>query len=307
MRVGAGGFVPRAGKMRGHGIGKPSRMRRTAATLVFLLLAAVPASGADSWATAYKRGDYATAATLLHRHVFEVERPAKTADAAALKHLALLYADGKGVGRDAVLACGLLRAHAVATAKSARSAAATRAAQTLVEKHCAPLSAAERAAAFAAMTCPRIGLTRGEAIQLEPGWTIQFNDRSATIVRGGQSREQALPGDLLCRSQVLLMRHSTIEPASGRGRPRHVIEQVTVQSAWRGGALTRDLVWQLYEVRGLDLDLAAVQRWQEPGSAWPSPAVPDAILRGVHFTVQGSGAIEYAIDESRRGRVEQRQ
>lgn len=281
-------------------------MRRTAATAVFLLLAAVPASGADSWGTAVKRGDYAAAATLLHRQVFEPERPAKTPDPAALKQLALLYAQGKGVGRDAVLACGLLRAHAVATAQSARGATATRSAQALVEKHCAPLSAAERSAAFAAMTCPRIGLTRGEPIALEPGWTIQFNDRSATIVRRGQAREQALPGDLLCRSQVLLLRHSTIEPTSGRGRTRHVIEQVTVQSARRAGVLTRDLVWQLYEVRGLELDLAAVQRWQEPGSAWPTPAVPDAILRGVHFTVQGSGTIEYAIDESRRGRVEQR-
>lgn len=281
-------------------------MRRIAATAVFLLLAAVPAS-ADSWGTALKRGDYAAAATLLHRQVFEAERAAKRPDPAALKQLALLYAQGKGVGRDPVLACGLLRAHAVATARTSRSAKARRTAQALVEKNCAPLSAGERAAAFAAMTCPRIGLARGEPISLEPGWTIQFNDRSATIVRGGQSREQAIPGDLLCRAQVLLTRHSTIDPAHGRGRTRHVIEQVTVQSAWRAGVLTRDLVWQLYEVRGLELDLAAVQRWQEPGSAWPSPAVPEAIQRGVNFTVHRSGEIEYAIDDARRGRVEQRQ
>jgi hypothetical protein len=282
-------------------------MARALSTAVVVLLAAAPVSGADSWSTAVKRGDYATASILLHRQVFEPERPAKTPDPAALKQLALLYAEGKGVERDAVLACGLLRAHAIAATKVARTAAASRAVQALVERHCSPLSAAERASAFAAMTCPRIGLARGEPIQLARGWTIQFNDRSATITRDGQSREQALPGDLLCRSQVLLTRHSSVEPAGGRGRTRHVVEQVTVQSAWRGGALTRDLVWQLYEVRGLELDLAAVQRWQEPGSAWPAPALPEPLLRGVSFTVQGSGSIEYAIDESRRGRINERQ
>jgi hypothetical protein len=281
-------------------------MARTLSTAIFVLLAAAPASAADSWGTAVKRGDYAAAATLLHRQVFETERPAKTPDPAALKQLALLYADGKGVSRDAVLACGLLRAHAIATSKVARTAAASRAAQALVERHCSPLSAAERAAAFAAMTCPRIGLARGEPIQLARGWTIQFNDRSATITRDGQSREQALPGDLLCRSQVLLTRHSTIESFGSRSRTRQVVEQVTVQSVWRAGVLTRDLVWQLYEVRGLELDLAAVQRWQEPGSAWPAPALPEALQRGVSFTVQGSGAVDYSIDDSRRGRIDQR-
>ena len=285
-------------------------MARILSTAIFLALAVAPASGADSaassWDSAVKRGDYAAAATLLHRHVFEPERPVKNQDPAALKQLALLYADGKGVTRDPVLACGLLRAHAVATSKVNRTAAATRAAQALVERHCSTLSAAERAAAFATMTCPRIGLARGEPSQLARGWTIQFNDRSATISRDGQSRDQALPGDLMCRSQVLLTRHSTIEPIGARAKPRHVIEQVTVQSGWRNGVLTRDLVWQLYEVRGLELDLAAVQRWQEPGSAWPAPALPEALLRGVSFTVQGSGAVEYAIDEARRGRIEQR-
>ena len=281
-------------------------MRRFLCTIALLAAGAVAASGADSsWGTAVKRGDYSTAATLLHQHVFEPERPAKTPDPAALKQLALLYAEGKGVSRDAVLACGLLRAHAVATTKLAKSGPAARAAQALVERHCGTLSAADRAAAFAAMTCPRIGLSRGEPIKLGTGWTIQFNDRSATITHDGKTRDQALPGDLLCRSQVLLLRHSTIPGFGSRGRTRHVIEQVTVQSSRRAGVLTRDLVWQLYEVRGLELDLAAVQRWQEPGSAWPAPSLPAPLLRGVSYTVHPD-AVEYEIDETRRGRIAQR-
>jgi hypothetical protein len=104
------------------------------------------------------------------------------------------------------------------------------------------------------------------------------------------------------------MRHSAIDTGA-RARPRHVVEQVTVQSAWRSGVLTRELVWQLYEVRGLELDLAAVQRWQEPGSAWPAPPVPDAIARGVSFKARGAGEIEYSIEDTppRYGRIESRQ
>jgi len=281
-------------------------MRRLQLTLVAFFLAVAPVVAADTWSAALKRGAYADAAMLLQRAVFEPAPGSRSQDAAALKQLAQLYAEGKGVERDAVLACGLARAHAVASPKAG---AAMRTAQALVERYCAPLGAADRAAAFAAMSCPRIGLARHTPITLETGWTVQFNDRSATIVRDGQTREQALPGDLVCRSQVLLLRHSAIEGSADRRKPlRHVVEQVTVKSAWRGGDLTRELVWQLYEIRGLELDLLAVQRWQDPGSAWPAPALPEPIARGVAFRARPTGDLEYAIEDTppRYGRIELR-
>jgi len=269
----------------------------------------LPGPATDTWGTAYKRGDYAAAAVLLQRAVFEVPHGVRP-DAAALKQLGLLYADGKGVQRDPVLACGILRAHAIAASGTkGATAASKRAAQALVDRYCAPLSATDRAAAFAAMACPRIGLERGATVALEPGWSIQFNDRSATVTLNGQTREQPLAGDLLCRSQVMLVRHSSLDPIGDRPRdPRHVIELVTLQSAWHGSAVTREIVWQLYEVRGLDLDLAAVQRWQEPGSAWPAPPLPAHLVHGVSFTMQRSGDLEYDIDDApaRHGRVELR-
>jgi hypothetical protein len=206
------------------------------------------------------------------------------------------------VERDAVLACGLIRAHASAAA----GRPATREAKALVDKYCAPLNASESAAAFATMSCPHIGLQRGATVTLEPGWSIRFNDRSATLRRGGETREQALASDLLCHSQVMLVRHSPIDGSSGRSRvTRHAIELVTLQSGWHAGAVTREIVWQLYDVRGLDLDLAAVQRWEEPGSAWPAPALPAPLARGAAFTVHGSGEIAYEIpgDPPRRGTV----
>ncbi len=292
-----------------YGIGSAEDMRRILTTVAVLALAGESLAGApETWNAALKRGDFPAAAMLLQRAVFEPAQGARGPDSAALKQLAQLYAEGKGVERDDVLACGLVRAHAAAAARGARlTATANRAMQALVEKYCGELPVADRASAFAAMSCPRIGLDRHAPIELETGWSIQFNDRSATIVKNGQSRDQALPGDLVCRAQVLLTRHSKIEP-SGRGKVRHVIEQVTVQSAWRNGTLTLDLVWQLYEIRGLELDLAAVQRWQEPGSAWPAPPVPDAITRGVSFSAAAAGTIEYTIEDTppRTGRIELR-
>jgi hypothetical protein len=94
-------------------------------------------------------------------------------------------------------------------------------------------------------------------------------------------------------------------PTPGAPARRHLIEFVTVQSAWRNGIVNREMVWQLYEVRGLELDLAAVQRWEEPGSAWPAPALPDPLARGAIFNVRKSGDIDYEIPEDppRRGTV----
>jgi hypothetical protein len=280
-------------------------VRRTLLAAVLIVTTGAPVAAAETWNTAYKRGDYTTAATLLQRAVFE--HPGPQADPAAMKQLALLYGDGKGVERDPVLACGLLRAHAAATARGPKTtAAASRAATALVDRYCTALPAPQRAAALAAMACPRIGMKRGAILTLEPGWSIQFNDRSATIKRYGEEREQPLAGGPFCRTQVRRVHHTPLvrEPGSPGGL-RHLIELVTMQSAWRNGVVHRELVWQLYEVRGLELDLAGAQRWQEPGSAWPAPALPDMLAVGATFSPRGSGEIDYEIldDPPRRGTV----
>jgi hypothetical protein len=280
-------------------------MRAILLTAAVLLVTGVPVR-ADTWNAAYKRGDYAAAVTLLQRVVFE-HPGTRATDPAAMRQLALLYGDGKGVARDPILACGLLRAHAAATAgRSTATAAARRTAAAVVERYCAAVPAPQRAAAASAATCPRIGMPRGTTIALEPGWALQFNDRSAVITRNGERREQPLPDGVLCRGQVLHVRHTPLIAGGKASAPlRHVIELVTVQSAWRDGAVNREVVWQLYEVRGLDLDLAAVQRWEEPGSAWPAPALPDPLARGAAFTVRASGEIDYEIPDAapRRGTV----
>jgi hypothetical protein len=47
-----------------------------------------------------------------------------------------------------------------------------------------------------------------------------------------------------------------------------------------------------------------VQRWQEPGSAWPAPALPETLAGGATFTVRGADVqYEIADDPPRRGTV----
>src|SRR5258708_4628844 len=199
-------------QMPRYGIGRPGGMPRILLAAVIVVTLSAPVAGEEPWSAAYKPGDFAPAATLLQRAVFEPPSGRRASDPAALKQLALLYRDGKGVERDAVLPCGLIPAHAPAPA----GRPATRDAKALVDKYCAPLSAFESAAAFAAMSCPHIGPQRGATVTLEPGCSIRFNDRSATLIRAGETREQALASDLLCHSQVMLVRHSPIDGSSGR-------------------------------------------------------------------------------------------
>ena len=67
-------------------------MRRTFLAALFVISTAVPLAAAETWSTAYKRGDYATAATLLHRAVFEPAE-GRAPDPIATRQLALLYAE----------------------------------------------------------------------------------------------------------------------------------------------------------------------------------------------------------------------
>ena len=195
--------------------------------------------------------------------------------------------------------------------KTAKTGPAARAAQKLVEK-----AAAERRrsrGAFAAMTCPRIGLVPRRADPARasgsdgPVQRSQRHDRARRrVARAGAARRAAVP------FAGAAARGTRRIPAVGsRARAREVVEQVTVQSvAARRRADARDLVWQLYEVRsrsGARILRRAVQRWQEPGSAWPAPSVPGAAgLARRQPSPSRAPARSTTIDDGRRGKIDQR-
>jgi hypothetical protein len=67
----------------------------------------VPAGTAQTWADAYRAGQYERAADLLHAMVADPEQAMVSDDPEPFHHLALLYARGFGVPRDPIAACTL--------------------------------------------------------------------------------------------------------------------------------------------------------------------------------------------------------
>ena len=148
-------------------------------------------------------------------------------------------------------------------------------------------------------------MKRGATMALEPGLAIQFNDRSATITRYGEAREQPL-ADPLCRAQVMRVHHTPLVPAAGSPAGlRHLIELVTVQSAWHNG------VGQpragLAALRGARTRAGSRGRAALAGAGLglARPALPEPLARGAVFTVRGSGDIDYEIPDTspRRGTI----
>src|SRR5690348_7258301 len=75
--------------------------------LTILLLCALPqGAAAQAWADAYQSGDYTRAAMLLQPLASDMG----SRDPAPARQLAILYAQGLGVARDPITACGLAQA-----------------------------------------------------------------------------------------------------------------------------------------------------------------------------------------------------
>ena len=81
--------------------------------LGIIVLCSVPCTAwAQPWADAYRAGDYRKAVDLLEPLVIGVEP--LPADPEPARHLAMLYAQGLGVARDAALACAMAQTAASA-------------------------------------------------------------------------------------------------------------------------------------------------------------------------------------------------
>ena len=270
----------------------------------FLISADAVATGTQS---ASATPDIVTA----QRTVFESSVTDTFPDTAALRDLARAYAEGRGVERDPIVACGFAQwTHASAVWRYHENNAITRAAEHDHEQYCAPLTFEERGAALDAITCPRTGLKRGLVIELEPGWRVEFDRRKAIVEYKGAEHAHSLPDDMFCYVQVVLAKHTRVESAPvNAASTRHMLEFATWRSGRRGESVVRELTWQLWEVRGPDLKLVATESWAEPGSAWPAPSLPGGIAGGAQLTLGNSGEIVYRIpgDAPRRGNVDARQ
>jgi hypothetical protein len=83
-------------------------MRLVCVSPIALMCFAIPSTGAaQPWLDAYRSGDYQRAANLLHPIVLDWSSQPISDDPAPARHLAMLYADGRGVVHDPIAACSL--------------------------------------------------------------------------------------------------------------------------------------------------------------------------------------------------------
>lgn len=271
--------------------------------LCILCVCALPcAAAAQPWADAYRARDYATAANLLQPVVVEQALQLTNADPAPARHLAVLYAQGRGVALDTVAACALAQASEMATqfaplryASAAGYDAALKKSERFRREHCDGLADADRTAATLAIGCFAFGM---------PEDVFPLGDQTVQVGRGGIRLTGALeqPGDTLmgCPQLVARVRPLTVVPppdAPPGVTPRHFVELL----GWQVGrapqeAETRStLFWLLYELRGDTLEFAAFDSLYAIHD-WPRPALPPDFDARFTLEMIRSGHVRWRLD-----------
>lgn len=239
---------------------------RSIAYFLTLILCTVPAvASAQPWRDAFRAGEYAKAADLLHDIVSDPENVLQ-GNPDALRLLAEMYRDGLGVPRDAMAACSLAQDAEMATqmAPPARpmqtmnDAVAYQALQTQAHEFatavCGALSGAERLAAERSRGgCYGFGM---------PEETIRLGNHSVRLSRAGivlaGTPERDMGGLFGCHVAIALARSRTVEVPENAPtslEPRHFVELYS----WRrpsvptAGGGTFELSWQLFEVQGKEM------------------------------------------------------
>lgn len=253
----------------------------------------------ESWAEAYRRGDYRRAADLLHPLVLEQLSDPNADDPTPARHLAGLYATGRGVRFDPIAACSIvLLSQTAASAASHRHLpdlaaydASLRADAQLIAKHCDGLAERERLAAHRSLGCFAFGM---------PEQIVSLGQQLVWVGRGGirlaeeaDEKVDGLPG---CPQIVARVRPLTVGPPAGAAKgvePRHFIELLAWSRASKPGSPAGfALNLHLYELRGRTVEFVLLDELQF-SHAWPASALPSDIEDGLNFEMTASGIVAW--------------
>ena len=251
--------------------------------LAILALCAFPSPGwAQPWADAYRKGDYQTAASLLHPIVLEPFLNISFTDPAPARHLAVMYARGLGVATDPIAACALAQIAEIATNMVAPQFAHSFAAYEEVRKEgarllhdlCDGLGESDRLAAGRSVGCLSFGMP--EEVVTVGGTAVRVSRGGIRVV--GAADQDAAP-DLVCAHVVSRVRPVTIAPPADAApgvEARHFVEMFAWHAGHepRGPGLRYLLNWRLYEVRGQHVGPVAVQILDR-SDHWPTGLPPE--------------------------------
>jgi len=251
---------------------------------VIVLLPAV--TSAQTWADAYKAGDYRKAAELLQpivvADVQSLSPPEM--DPAPARHLAILYASGSGVDGDPVLACALaqLSHQALGTrpprvegdplAWAAAYKAAIDESERFTRGNCDGLTKRQQQAVGDAMGCLAFGMAE---TRLTIGNQTVLVDRSGFRL---SETDQSPANGGWCPQLIARVGSRTIDPPADAAPgivARSFVELLGWQAMRKAGepGIRYVLSWTMFELRGKKLELVATEHLLS-ASIWPSTALP---------------------------------
>lgn len=242
----------------------------------------------------------------LHRSVYELRDLPSSPVQTAARELGLRYIEGRGVERDQIQGCALLKLAVWDSAAGPRAEAAARAdAEGLEKLYCSGLSTEQSDEAWQLASCGIFGVTP-QVIALAPGSQIDISRRGLILdTPAGRTTRPLMSvwgGMVGCGNQVPLLRYTRVDPPVGLALPaRHLLE---LAEWWSGSGITgrgeteRGLHWFLFDITSKVNEVVAFETLEEgsgSGSAWPKPPLPAGLASGTMFTMHPSGEIHWEI------------
>ena len=290
-------------KVSRYRTGKAIRPMSVVRVLALVVFCALPASAAaQAWADAYRAGDYDKAALLLQQVVIESVHDLVTVVPEPYRQLSLMYAEGRGVPRDAIAACTLARVAGQATMIAAPKRhsqdltaydAAHKESDEFIRTHCESLAADDRLAAERSIGCLALRM---------PDETVSVGEHSVRIGRRGISLADGSeqPWELYgCPQFVALVRTRSIappdDPAPGV-RPRHFIELFFWTIGSREGGPLWALQWHVYEVSMKGTHFFLADQGLTTQASFPGSGLPVGVEKALSLEMIRSGHVRWKLD-----------
>jgi hypothetical protein len=274
-------------------------MRLRGFLLALCLLASVEPVFGQPWREAYARQDYAAAARLLHTVVLERPAAEHEPDPEATEYLALLYANGRGLPADPVLACSMLRhASFSAAIRLGPDDATTSRLNRAWKAHCGTLGAEARAEADAMVGCYAFDVP-SETFNLGPLHLVQTTRAGFRILEAGRVTDAEV-SPFGCNRQLSMVRYAPVLAPSVAGTlvTRHFFELFHRTSVHRDGRPIRVLSWTLVEIVGSTAQHREHEILLETATAaWP-PSCPSDALPSTVFTALADGRVNWRFSPS---------
>ena len=274
--------------------------------LAVMLLSVVPAgASAQAWSDPYKAGNYDKAAELLQQTVIEsMQDMLQSTPPEPYRHLALMYADGRGVSRNEMTACTLAQMAGFATMRTAPNRygadipaydAAIKDSEEFTRTHCEPLAEDDRLTAGRSMGCFAFGMPEETAIL--GGRSVRIGRRGIALA---ESNEE--PWELFgCPQLVARVRTTSLAPpadaAPGVGA-RHFVEVFSWTVGKRDGSPLYVLRWDVYEVADKRIHFFVTGDEFVTRSSWPGRGLPVEVEKGLTLEMIRSGHVRWKLEGS---------